>query len=188
MTQHNSNSGKNNPMGSDTTKPDGEALGKVKAFLNLRNKRLDGANPTIASLVNDDHCAVRLTAPDLRDVVCEIDTLRELYAVTCQSNDRQRETIKTQSAEIHALLSRVADQAAEIERLRQLIIDLTISLDQNLDGDACWTDHHGYCQAHQLDDVNFGGCRVENARRLVNKMKNEFIKPDAEQALKGGAA
>lgn len=118
MTTNHIENGKNNPMGQDTTKHDGEALGKVKAFLNLRNKRLDGANPTIASLVNDDHCAVRLNAPDLHDVVCEIDTLRELYAVTCQSNDRQREAIKAQSSEIHALLSRVADQAAEIERLR----------------------------------------------------------------------
>lgn len=90
-------------------------------------------------------------------------------------------------ASVERFSEQIAAKNSEIDRLHRLIVDLTISLDQNLDDDACWTDHHGYCQAHQLDDVNFGGCRVENGRRLVKNTKAEFTENDAENALKGGA-
>jgi hypothetical protein len=42
--------------------------------------------------------------------------------------------------------------------------------------EECWTDHHGYCQAHNLDDVNDGGCRVANAKAAIT----------AAEAAKGG--
>lgn len=76
---------------------------------------------------------------------------------------------------------------AEIERLRAVIMDLAIALNENLDDDPCWTDHHGYCQAHHLDDTKEDGCRVENGRKLYEKIKAEFIEGHAEQALKGDA-
>ncbi|MDG4721604.1 hypothetical protein [Thalassospira aquimaris] len=85
------------------------------------------------------------------------------------------------------VLSAIKTQSAEIERLRAVIVDLAVALNENLDDDPCWTDHHGYCQAHHLDDTNEDGCRVENGRKLYDKIKAEFIEGDTEQALKGGA-
>lgn len=51
---------------------------------------------------------------------------------------------------------------AENQQLRQLLQELV-----DVTEEKCRTDHHGYCQAHYLDDVNDGGCRVANARAAL---------------------
>jgi hypothetical protein len=39
--------------------------------------------------------------------------------------------------------------------------------------EPCRLDHHGYCQAHFLDNVNDGGCRVANSRAIIAKATGE---------------
>lgn len=56
-----------------------------------------------------------------------------------------------------------AQQAAEInEQLLGRLKEMVEVCD-----DECWTDDNGYCQAHNLDDVNNGGCRVANAKATI---------------------
>ena len=47
---------------------------------------------------------------------------------------------------------------AENKRLREL-------LKRNIDDDPCWLDHHGYCQAHYLEE----DCSVAAARAALEK-------------------
>ena len=50
-------------------------------------------------------------------------------------------------------------QAAEIKRLRELLA-------RHVDGEQpCWHDHHGYCQAHYLEE----DCRVAAARAALGE-------------------
>jgi len=35
----------------------------------------------------------------------------------------------------------------------------------------CWYDHHGYCQAHNLEPK--GECWVEQSKALITKIKGE---------------
>jgi hypothetical protein len=50
-------------------------------------------------------------------------------------------------------------QAAEIKRLRELLA-------RHVDGEQpCWRDHHGYCQAHYLEE----DCRVAAARAALGE-------------------
>jgi hypothetical protein len=53
-------------------------------------------------------------------------------------------------------------QAAEIKRLRELLA-------QNIDDEPCWRDHHGYCQAHYLEE----DCRVAAARAALGEPTGE---------------
>lgn len=55
-----------------------------------------------------------------------------------------------------AAANRIIAQAAEIERLRDL-------LSRNIDDDPCWRDHHGYCQTHYLEE----DCSVAAARAAL---------------------
>jgi predicted nucleotidyltransferase len=50
-------------------------------------------------------------------------------------------------------------QAAEIKRLREILA-------RHVDGEQpCWRDHHGYCQAHYLEE----DCRVAAARAALGE-------------------
>lgn len=51
---------------------------------------------------------------------------------------------------------RITAQAAEIERLREALEGL-------VDDEPCWKDHHGYCQAHGLNDP----CEMAIARQAL---------------------
>jgi hypothetical protein len=53
---------------------------------------------------------------------------------------------------------RIEALTAENERLRDL-------LKRNIDDDPCWLDHHGYCQAHYLEE----DCSVAAARAALEK-------------------
>jgi hypothetical protein len=53
-------------------------------------------------------------------------------------------------------------------------LDMVRALDALLvvQDEPCVIDHKGYCQSHYVDNVNsHGGCRVANARALVEKVK-----------------
>ncbi len=52
---------------SEVTKRDPVAM--IEAFLALRNKRAEGIQPNIASLVNDHNCVVHLAAADVAALV-----------------------------------------------------------------------------------------------------------------------
>lgn len=56
----------------------------------------------------------------------------------------------------------IKTQAAEIKRLRELLA-------QNIDDEPCWRDHHGYCQAHYLEE----DCRVAAARAALGEPTDE---------------
>jgi hypothetical protein len=61
------------------------------------------------------------------------------------------------------ILTEAADtieaQAAEIKRLREILA-------RHVDGEQpCWRDHHGYCQAHYLEE----DCRVAAARAALGE-------------------
>ena len=61
------------------------------------------------------------------------------------------------------MLKKAADtieaQAAEIKRLREILA-------RHVDGEQpCWRDHHGYCQAHYLEE----DCRVAAARAALGE-------------------
>ena len=56
----------------------------------------------------------------------------------------------------------IKTQAAEIKRLRELLA-------QNIDDEPCWRDHHGYCQAHYLEE----DCRVAAARAALGEPTGE---------------
>ena len=53
--------------------------------------------------------------------------------------------------------------------------DLYEALDAlvEVNDEPCWTDHHGYCQAHYMDNVNAEGCRVAKARAVIAKARGE---------------
>jgi hypothetical protein len=53
----------------------------------------------------------------------------------------------------------IQTQAAEIKRLREILA-------RHVDGEQpCWHDHHGYCQAHYLEE----DCRVAAARAALGE-------------------
>ena len=59
---------------------------------------------------------------------------------------------------------------------RDMVIDeLAACLQELVDvnEDDCRLDHHGLCQAHYLDEVSNGGCRVANAKAVIAKAKGE---------------
>lgn len=55
-------------------------------------------------------------------------------------------------------------------KLHQHVRDLRGVLDNLVDTDPCWHDHHGYCQAHHLE----AECSVKRARELLEEGK-EFV-------------
>lgn len=46
-----------------------------------------------------------------------------------------------------------------------------------VDGDDCWYDHHGYCQAHHLDPKP---CPHERAKRLLRRLGEPLDSGHAE--------
>jgi hypothetical protein len=67
------------------------------------------------------------------------DNIRTNFCATC----------KKQADRIEAL-------TAENERLRELLA-------RNIDDEPCWRDHHGYCQAHYIEE----DCSVAAARAAL---------------------
>jgi hypothetical protein len=67
------------------------------------------------------------------------DNIRTNFCATC----------KEQADRIEAL-------TAENERLRELLA-------RNIDDEPCWRDHHGYCQAHYIEE----DCSVAAARAAL---------------------
>lgn len=64
-------------------------------------------------------------------------------------------------AKVVALQSRIAELEAENARLRELLA-------RNIDNEPCWRDHHGYCQAHYLEE----DCSVAAARAALKEIEN----------------
>lgn len=69
------------------------------------------------------------------------------------------------------------EAAAAIEAQAAMLRECVVVMRELLEvqDEPCWTDHHGYCQAHNLDDVNNGGCRVDNGRATLAKAE-EMLK------------
>ena len=55
---------------------------------------------------------------------------------------------------------------AELNEALHLIADLTSNED-------CWYDHHGYCQAHNLDDAPCPHERARKALELYDTLRDE---------------
>ena len=66
------------------------------------------------------------------------------------------------ATDVRAIADTIEAQAAEIKRLRELLA-------RNIDDEPCWRDHHGYCQAHYLEE----DCRVAAARAALGEPTDE---------------
>lgn len=53
------------------------------------------------------------------------------------------------------------DAAREIDALRSLLLEFIEVHDE-----PCWRDHHGYCQAHFLEE----DCMVDRARKMMRPL------------------
>lgn len=97
-----------------------DAAIRVAAFLDLRNKRAEGAQENIASLVNDANCILHLSAANIHTILTELEDLKALHGLTCQAVDKHKATIKTQSAEIERLRAVLRDQVVGWTELLKL--------------------------------------------------------------------
>lgn len=64
------------------------------------------------------------------------------------------------------LADKIEALEAENARLKQREAELVALLERLVDPDPCQYDHHGYCQAHSLDEYP---CPHEQAKEFLNK-------------------
>ena len=94
---------------------------------------------------NDDKALVERLRDDWPEILVEKHWMMDSDAI-----DKQREEAA----------DRIEALSAEIERFREL-------LSRNIDDEPCWRDHHGYCQAHYLEE----DCSVAAARAALGETK-----------------
>lgn len=71
-------------------------------------------------------------------------------------------------AALHGETPTSLDLIAAAPELLSCLIEMV-----EVNDEPCRLDHHGYCQAHFLDNVNEGGCRVANSRAAIAKATGE---------------
>jgi regulator of replication initiation timing len=175
------------------TKAD-DAVKRVEAFLDLRNKRAEGSQENIASLVNDHNCVLHLKADNIRTILAELEGLRSKANISasvtedvaraiweCNVDEVTFDEAKAANdgngdaaynfnmlmaqAAVWAVENHIKTQAAEIERLRKSLTEMITAI-----------------QDGNIDSPELGGHDDIPAHRW-----HEEWLYHAEQALKGGA-
>ena len=76
---------------------------------------------------------------------------------------------KQEVAELIVLATRSEKLRAEAVRQNQILKEIVLVVAEDND-EECWFDHHGYCQAHNLEK----DCHVAKAKNFIEQyMKDE---------------